>query len=431
MYELSPPAVYVHESVQADPRYRARVERVVAATSNAPPVRVYRDDDLPGMIRDEGLLAGRVPMGTLEPIPDPALVFNTYRFDGRREERLTWLKEACGELSGDQLHLGLLGYGPFCWWTEKDLGKRICRPCWRVHFQNGCLHKCRYCGFGGVLVSMVNVEDYLEQFARLIERNGWQETFLLEDDADVLPLEPELGCMGPIVEFFGTQPGRYLVLHTKSWNVDWMRDLRHNGNTILVWSLSGRTQADELEPVAGSMAQRLQAARKAQEWGYTVRYKFKPIIPVRSWRQDAAEAVEMLFRMTRPDVISLCVYMWMDVHEMTRRIGREVLDPALLAAAEAAVEQMADERVKPFPDDVRAEIYEHYFREIRRHDADVPVSISTESPPMWRRLGGMLGAEPGSYVCGCGPNSTPWRRTLPCNAFQAAAGGPVGGFEAM
>jgi len=431
MYHLSPPAVYVHETVLADPRYKRRVDRVVAATDNRPEIVAFADDDLPEMIRQRDLLAARVPMGTLDPIPDPILLFNTFRFDGRRDERMAWLTEACGRFSGYHLHEALLGYGPFCWWTEDDLQKRICRPCWRVHFQNGCLHKCLYCGLGGLLISMVNVEDYLERFAGLIEQNAWQETFLLEDDADVLCLEPELGCLGPIIEFFGARAGRYVILHTKSWNVDWMAGLDHGGHTIVVWSLAGRTQSERLEPVAGTMAQRIDAARKAQDAGYVVRYKFKPIIPVRGWREEAAEAVELLFRHTRPDLITLSVYMWMDVEKMTRRLGRGVLDPAMLAAAESAAADMADERVKPFPDDARAEIYEHYVREIRKHSDNVPISISTESAAMWKRLGGLLGAEPGTYVCGCGPNSTPWRRKLPCNAFQLAAGGPVGGFEKM
>jgi len=430
MYKLSPPAVYVHESVAAEPRYQARVDRVLAAVDNSPEVKVFTDDDLPAMLAG-GLLAGRVPMGTLEEIGDPILVFNTYRFDGRRAERMEALREAFGGSAGCQAHMGLLGYGPFTWWTEKDLEKRICRPCWRVHFQNGCVHRCHYCGLGGLLITMVNVEDYVEQFARLIELNPWQETFLLEDDADVPCLEPELGCTGPIIEFFGTLPDKYVILHTKTWNVGWLRDLEHNGKTIIVWSISGRTQAERIEPVAGTMAQRIEAAREAQEYGYVVRYKFKPIIPVRGWREEAAEAVERIFQRTRPDLITLCVFMWMDIDEMTRRIDPELLDPDFLAAARADAEQMADERVKPFGDDVRAEIYEHYFREIRKHDAEIPVSISTESAAMWRRLGGMLGAAPGTYVCGCGPNSTPWRRKLPCNAFQAAAGGPVGGFEEM
>ncbi|HUU60066.1 MAG TPA: hypothetical protein VMZ50_11015 [Phycisphaerae bacterium] len=434
MYELRPPAVYAHESVIADPRWEARLDRVVGALAEPVEVQVYRDEDLPAMIRG-GLLAARAPMGTLDPIPDPILLFNTFRFDGRRARREAELAGAC-QVWGYHTAEALAGYGPFDWFPaglpeDPRRAQKVCRPCWRAHFQNGCAHKCHYCGLGGLLVTMVNVEDYLERFDRLIAAHPWQETYLLEDDADVLCLEPELGCLGPILEHFGTLKGRYAILHTKSANVDWMLDLRHNGNTIIVWSLAGATQAERFEPVCGSTEERIDAARKVQAAGYTVRYKFKPIIPVRDWRRDAAEAVRMIFERTRPDVISLSVFMWMNVEEMKRRLDPSLLDPDCLAAAEHAAPEIGDAITAPFPPQVRAEIYEHYIREIRKHDPQVPISLSTESPEMWKRLGPRLGAEAWNYVCGCGPNSTPGRKKLACSAFEIAAAGPVGEFNQM
>lgn len=258
MYELRPPAVYAHRSVVADPRWKARLDRVVAALPEPVDVTLYADEELPALVKDGRLIAGRVPMGTLPEIPDPILLFNTFRFDGMRRERMKRLEETCG-VGRAQLAEALLGYGPFSW-IPVDPAERICRPCWRLHFQNGCAHKCHYCDFGGLLVTMVNVEDYMEHLDRLIDLHPWQETYLLEDDADVLCLEPELGCLGPLIEHFGELQGRYLIVHTKSANVDWMLDLKHNGNTIVVWSVAGPTQAERFEPGTAPTADRVEAA---------------------------------------------------------------------------------------------------------------------------------------------------------------------------
>jgi hypothetical protein len=273
---------------------------------------------------------------------------------------------------------------------------------------------------GGVLITMVNVEEYLEQLDVLMDAHPWQETYLLEDDADVPGLEPELDALGPIIEHFGRRDDRYLIVHTKSANVDWMLDLAHNGKTIFVWSISGPTQRDRFEPATATTVERIDAAGRAQRAGYPVRYKFKPIIPVQGWREDADKTIDMIFERTDPDVISLAVYMWMDAEEMVRRLDEDVLDGEFLAAARRQAERLADKRTRPFPRELRMEIYRHHLRRIRRHSAEIPVSLSTESPEIWREMARELGADLAHYTCGCGPNATPGRKKLACSAFDIA-----------
>ncbi|MDH7570290.1 MAG: radical SAM protein, partial [Armatimonadota bacterium] len=341
MYTLDPPAVYAHESTMAEPRLRERVERVAAALVRPQTPVVFTDEELPELIRSGRWTEGMKPMGTLPEVRDPILVFNTFRFDGRRRERMQWFEQFKTGIGG-HVRENLLGYGAFNWFPaglkeDPARAEKVCRACWRIHFQAGCVHRCAYCTLGGVLATMVNVEEYLEQLDRLIAQHPWQTTYLLEDDADIPCLEPELGCLGPIIEHFGTLHGRYVIIHTKTWNVDWMLPLKHNGNTIIVWSISADTQSRVLEPKTGTTEERIEAARKCQEAGYVVRYKFKPIIPVRGWQEEAARCVELMMTQTRPDVISLCVFMWMDCAEMIRRLGREILDPRFVQAAEESV----------------------------------------------------------------------------------------------
>jgi DNA repair photolyase len=277
-----------------------------------------------------------------------------------------------------------------------------------------------YCGFGGLLISMVNVEDYCRHLGQIIERHPWQKTYLLDDDADPLCLEPEHGCLGPLIAFFGAAEDRYLVIHTKSWNTDWMANLKHGGKTIIVWSVAGPTQSRLIEPKAGTTDQRIAAARSAAEAGYPIRYKFKPIIPVVGWREEAAQAVDMVFAQTKPDIISLCVFMWQDVDEMVKRLGEDLIDPVCLQAARAERDSVEDTRTKPFPARIRAEIYDHYLSEIRKHDADIPVSLSTENFAMWKAFAPKLGMTATNYVCGCGPQAIPNAKTLADHPFQVA-----------
>jgi len=430
VYPIAPSAIYVHESAMADERCRERVDGVVRALEKPVEPVVFGDHELPGLVADRGLGDSRRPMGTLPEVGDPALLFTTFRFDGRFEERREALRSVGCDRDGG-LTRSLLGYGAFNWANynlEGDPARhdKVCRPCWRIHLQNGCLHRCLYCPFGSLLVSMVNVEDYCHHLGRIIERHPWQQTYLLDDDGDTPCLEPEHGTLGPLIEFFGTLRERYLVIHTKTWNTAWMGDLEHNGHTIIVWSLSGSAQSRLIEPKAGTTEERIEAARAAQEAGYQIRYKFKPIIPVRSWREDAAHAVKLLFERTNPDMISLCCFMWMDIDEMLRRVPEELLDPAFVAAAREGRGEMEPTRAKPFPQCARAEVYDHYLAEIRRWNPDVPVSLSTENFAMWKAFGPKLGFTATDYVCGCGPQSTPGSRKLECHPYQVAVRNDAG-----
>ncbi|MBN1674896.1 MAG: hypothetical protein JXR37_27880 [Kiritimatiellae bacterium] len=428
MYELAPPAVYAHESVMTNPRYRARVQRVVDACSVKRDIVAFRDEDVPGLVERAGLLGKRVAMGTLDSVADPILMFHTFRFepDGLASAKALQARlEAAGQRGG--IAETLSGQGAFRWAGYNQAGDKaghdkVCRPCWRIHLQEGCVHRCLYCGLGGLLVGMVNVEEYCVHLRALIDAHPWQKTYLLDDDADPPGLEPELGVLGPLIEFFGTLENRYLVIHTKTWNTAWMRDLKHNGHTIVVWSLSGPTQSSAIEPKAGTTEQRIEAARLAQEAGYPIRYKFKPIVPVKTWREDAARTIETVFQRTKPDIISLCGFMWMDVDEMKRRLApvADILDPEFLAAAEAARDEVRDTRTKPFPPAMRARLYDHYLAEIRKHDPGVPVSLSTENFQMWRAFERKLGMSATNYVCGCGPQCVPGIKRLVDHPFRVA-----------
>ncbi len=422
MYRINPPAVYAHESVMENPVYRARVSRVVSSLQQPGPVITYSDQEIPDLIKN-GLTEKRVPMGTLPRITDPILLFNTFRFQTEKQMvqlKRKWHQEKL-EVGSDLLGLGAFHWSPYNLSEDPNRQHKVCRPCWRIHLQTGCLHRCLYCGLGGLLVAMVNIEEYCQHLQEVIDRHPWQKTYLLDDDADPPGLEPELGCLSYLIEFFGKQKDAYLIIHTKTWNTRWMTNLQHNGKTIIVWSISGPTQSQIIEEKAGTTDERIQAARIAQEAGYQIRYKFKPIIPVRNWKKEASETIEKIFALTNPDVISLCCFMWMDVSEMKKRLKNvlDLLEPEFLKMAEQHPEP-ENPCTQPFPEEVRFQIYQYYLKEIRRHNPDIPVSLSTESWQMWSRLGQSLGFTATDYVCGCGPMSVPGAKRLKCHPFQSA-----------
>jgi len=421
---FKPPCVYVLAPVWEEPDAAGRAERIAAACAPAE-VRTIGYDELPDVVVEHGW--DHFPqIGTLATVPPPVPLLGVFRFDreavGRDARRMADAYRGDGHFPW-RLAAGGGAFTFFCSGIREIRPNpyHVCRPQWRIHQGRGCPHQCAYCSLGGVLLSHVNTETYIERLADLLRENPWQKTWLYDDVMDVLTLEPQLDTLGPLMRFFERTGDRYLIVHTKSDRVDAMIEAGAPRNTIVAWSLSGPTQSRRLEGLSGTTEGRIEAARRCQDAGITIRYKFKPIVPVREWRAEADYTIDLALRRTRPDNLSMTVLMWMTVEQLTACIRPGMLDAGFLAAAEgSAASREADDRTATFPHAVREKVYRHYLSRIRSIDPDVPVTISTESLAMWRSLGDALGVTPADYVCGCGAGSTPGKRTLETNPWTDA-----------
>lgn len=425
MYELRPPSIVVLQDVLDDPAMAASYERMRAALPPETPVQVVTDDQIADLVMEQDWPSLCHRMGMPPPGGDPILFVGRMRWDGQWPRWQETIQQRHPNAPLAMLQK-LFGYDAFSYaggckdpsGPEQPFG--VCRPAWRLHLTWGCPHKCFYCGFTGAMTAMVNLDEYRERLAQLVAKNPWELCWLYDDDGEALALEPELGGMKMLAEYFGATEDRYLTVHTKSANVDFLEDLDHRGHTILTWSLTGRTQSALMEARSGTMEERIAAAARAISWGYTARFKFKPIVPVVGWREELAEMIRLVFEQTRPDNITLFTLAWMSYADLVKLADTSMIDPWALDAAAAAADEMKGVATGPFPPHVRQTIYDFALEEIRKYDREVPVALSTETAEMWRIMGPKLGMDPNNYVCGCGPQVTPGLRKLPCNPWRVA-----------
>lgn len=423
MYDLRPPYVLVLDEVLADPLMSARAERLLQRLPAGTPIETVTAAELPAAGQRLGWDKVR-RMGMPPPATEPGWVFGRMRWDGGWADRWATIKAAWPTAPCGILHAAL-GYDAFEFFcSHQDNGKpcadHVCRPAWRIHLVRGCPHRCFYCSLGEPLTLMMNVEEYVEKLRELARLNPWQKTWLYEDDSEALAQEPEYGGLPALMDFAAGSDDDHIIVHTKSANVDWLADRDHRGRTILVWSLTGFTQSTVMEPLTATTIERIEAARKCHAWGYPTRFKFKPIVPVVGWRDELEEMIKLVCERTHPDVISLFTLAWMTYPELCRLADTRLLDPRFLAGAEAAQEELQPVRVKPFPHELRREIYEFCIDRIRERNRDVPISLCTESLQMWRELGPRLGLRPDNYPCGCGPQATPGLTRLEVNPWRVA-----------
>jgi spore photoproduct lyase len=100
--------------------------------------------------------------------------------------------------------------------------------------------------------------------------------------ADSLAVVPPL--LRSAVDYFRGQPGKYLLLTTKSCNVSFFKDLEPTRQVIVSFSVNAPDVAARYEKLAPPpLGARLKAAAKLLEWGWRVRIRLDPVV----WEGDS------------------------------------------------------------------------------------------------------------------------------------------------
>ncbi|MFC1737010.1 spore photoproduct lyase family protein, partial [Candidatus Hydrogenedentota bacterium] len=117
---------------------------------------------------------------------------------------------------------------------------------WHFSVYGYCPYRCRYCylsGNDGVWHSptvkiYVNLPEILCEIGRQANSLDEPTVFTLGKLQDGLALDPLTAYSTMLVPFFAKSRHARLLIQTKSASVERLLDLKHNGNTVLSWSLN-------------------------------------------------------------------------------------------------------------------------------------------------------------------------------------------------
>lgn len=155
----------------------------------------------------------------------------------------------------------------------------VCCPhFYELILSNGCPYDCLYCylrlTFRGNKQPVLFTNNW-QSVTR--EINAVEEgVFSTGELADSLAVIPPL--LMPAIEYFRQQSSRYLLLTTKSCNINLFRELEPTRQVIISFSVNAVDAASEFEKLSPSPLKRLEAAAKLLEWGWRVRIRLDPVI---------------------------------------------------------------------------------------------------------------------------------------------------------
>ncbi|MBT3380575.1 MAG: hypothetical protein HN742_10385 [Lentisphaerae bacterium] len=412
MYKLNPRRVFVHRRVYDNPKAAARLERMLDGLGN-PAFDVIDENGADEVIAAAGcreeltVQSSRVRQGIEKIDADPVFLFNTFVWE---QDRMQPVTKKYANPRARSVAQAVAGMRPAYGRREQSNGlddrPYVCQGGWSIHSINGCVHRCDYCGLGYAVNFMLDVEAFAEDLERVFREHPHQMLYRYDLSSDYPCFEPEYGASEVLGECF-QRNGKYLLVYTKSNNVDHLLDLPYKEHMPCYWTVATDTQCSQIERGTPNLDERLEAMRKCQQAGYTVRAGFSPIIPHVGWREEATTALEKLFAAATPDTVRLWVVSMMTCPEAEQIFGADNLDPRMLEAMRAADADMRGKHSSPFPAEARAEIYRHYIEEIHRISPDTPVNLCTEERALWDMLDDVLYMDPENLFCCCGQFSVP------------------------
>ncbi len=415
MEPLKAERVLIVEGVMDEPRAAARVERMVPELN--PDSVEHVDEDRLCEVMTDPEIVGSSRHGMHMDI-DPVVVFNREHLGETQHQREARIEaNPCLKRGGYPLG-GYDGFHGRCGGTAEPPPQRgmLCSPAWQLHTIWGCHYRCSYCGLGHYVNIMTNIEEYVEALPGLIaEHAPNQGLFQYDNGTDTVAFEPEYGGSKLMIEFFAGREDQFLELYVgKSGNVDFMLDYDHRGHTVCCWSLSTRTQARDFEWRSAPMEERIEASRKCEEAGYHVRHRFSPMIPVKNWREEMREMIELLFKKCNPDVITFETLRYVTWEQLQRDFDLDLLDPEFVEVMRTD-DREEFPRGDEIPDEFRHTIYRFVFDELQRVSPETPYAFCREQRNTWQLFEDEFNRhdqQPDRYVCNCGGYSQPGHELL-------------------
>jgi spore photoproduct lyase len=188
-----------------------------------------------------------------------------------------------------------------------------------------------------------------------------------------------------LAPLFALQPNAVLELKTKTDFISHLKDLDHNGHTIVAWSLNAPSICRTEESGAATLKQRIKAARLACDWGYKLAFHFDPMIEHVEWRKGYGETLDRLFsEIDAAQIVWVSLGAFRFMPEL-KSIIQERHPQSRIICGEFI--RGLDGKMRYFRD-IRADMYAFMVQRIRKIDPDLCVYLCMEGRDMWQQVFG-------------------------------------------
>jgi len=250
----------------------------------------------------------------------------------------------------------------------------------------GCPFDCSYCFLqqytnGPGIVLPVNIDDFFAECRTFLSRATRSIRLGTGEFCDSLALDPLTGYASELIAFFRDKKC-FFELKTKSDKIESLMAVPGAKHLVISWSVNTPEYIASEEKKVASLDQRLRAAKRVQEQGYSVGFHFDPIIYDGQWEEKYAAVVDKIYASVAGP------FAWISLGTLrSTRALKSVVETRFPESSIFYGELLLgkDKKLR-YPDCIKQEIYEKMIRSIRRYDPKTPVYLCMEDAALWEKV---------------------------------------------
>jgi spore photoproduct lyase len=272
---------------------------------------------------------------------------------------------------------------------DGQLGSNVrCCPYYKlVPLSNGCPYYCTYCylayvyrKFAPFIKININYDTMFKQIRKASAGSQRKISFNMGEMLDSLALDHITNLTAMLVPFFSGFSNAYLMLLTKSNNIDNLLSVKPNEHTIVSWSLNSKHIIEQYELGTASLDERIKAAKLCQDKGYRIRFRIDPGILYPNWQAGYADLIRKTLTLTTPENITLGMLRLLPGH--LRLVTQAYGNRAGNLCTQKFVRGASDGKLRYLPKQ-RIDFYSFLIDTIRAFNRKVSISLCRETPDVW------------------------------------------------
>lgn len=264
-----------------------------------------------------------------------------------------------------------------------------CMPYYKlVPISNGCPYNCVYCylayvyrKYGAFIKININYDKMFEQIKKLSIQSTHKICFNFGEMLDSLALDHITDISTFLVPFFRNFKNSYLMMLTKSNNIENLLKLRPNNQVVVSWSLNPQIIINEHEFGTASLDERINAAKQCQQHGYRIRFRIDPGIFCDNWKTAYSSLIEKNFSNTEPENITIGMLRLFKGHislsKKAYKINSDLFMPLTETAKDGKLRYALEKRIK---------FYKFLIDTITGYNKKVRIAICRESQELYNGL---------------------------------------------